>query len=394
MFAVASLKFDEVNLDDEVKFIHHIGVEFFFARCASFNFHEIFVLKTCNRFEVYCREEELYSILRQMSGSSKKAIAWIQRAKILFGVDAIRHLFCVTSGIDSRLLGDYEISGQVRDAANLSKKFNCLGGKLESLVNAALAASKEVKTRTSICKGMVSYASVAAHAAMLHFGSLCNKKIVVYGTGQIGSNLVKCLLRYTDGRNIILVNRTLQKAIDVAQKHNLNYAEEADLATVLSDANLLFTTTAADSVLVENGLLINSKVAWIADLAQPSNVSPDVKKLGVQLLDLNMLTTLFEQNMSDRKHDLPKAIGIVEKQIDEYKKRERLNQYLAHALAWINMKDESVFYNIGDVRVADSAEKFVQRFMTQMNPMVKQRQDSACVFLTVMNGLEASQNLN
>jgi glutamyl-tRNA reductase len=378
MLAVASIKFDEINQNEELKFIHDIKLEHIFDQ------HSYIDLKD------YCRDDDVFYMFFVMTGISQKAIKWLQKAKVLFGTDAARHLFKVTSGLDSRLLGDYEISAQVRDAAQLSKKFKCLGGEWENLVNKALAVSKEVKTQTNICKGFVSYASVAANAAMLKFGSLSNKKIVVYGTGKIGANLVECMTKHTDARDVVLVNRTLQKAIDLSQKYQLKYAPESELASVLKDADLLFVATASNEFLIKNYSLFGSKIDWIADLSQPSNVSPNVRKDGVQLLDLNTLTSLFEQNMDERKRELPAAMEIVEKHIEELQKRERLNQYLTHALSWVEMGYETTF----DSSSVDSTKGFVQHFMKQMNPLVKQQQDSACAFLRVMNEMGVDQNPN
>ena len=394
MLAVASIKFDEINQNDELKFIHDIQLGGFFNEHTYLDYNGFFILKTCNRFEIYCRDDDVFYMFFVMTGISQKAIKWLQNAKVLFGTDAARHLFKVTSGLDSRLLGDYEISAQVRDAAQLSKKFKCLGGEWENLVNKALAVSKEVKTQTNICKGFVSYASVAANAAMLKFGSLSNKKIVVYGTGKIGANLVECLKKHTDARDVVLVNRTLQKAIDLSQKYQLKYAPESELASVLKDADLLFVATASNEFLIKNYSLFGSKINWIADLSQPSNVSPDVRQNGVQLLDLNTLTSLFEQNMDERKKELPVAMQIVEKHIEELQKKERLNQYLTHALSWVELGYETTFSNSDDSSSVDSTKGFVQHFMKQMNPLVKQQQDNACAFLRVMNEMGVDQNPN
>jgi len=391
MLAVASIKFDEINQNEELKFIHDIKLEHIFDQHSYLDLKDCFFLKTCNRFEVYCQVEDIFYMFFDLTDAdSKRGISWLKNAKVLYGPDAIRHLFKVTSGLDSRLLGDYEVSGQVRDAALYSKKFNCLGTEMETLVNKALAVSKEVKTQTNICKGFVSYASVAANAAMLKFGSLSNKKIVVYGTGKIGANLVECMTKHTDARDVVLVNRTLQKAIDLSQKYQLKYAPESELASVLKDADLLFVATASNEFLIKNYSLFGSKIDWIADLSQPSNVSPNVRKDGVQLLDLNTLTSLFEQNMDERKRELPAAMEIVEKHIEELQKRERLNQYLTHALSWVEMGYETTF----DSSSVDSTKGFVQHFMKQMNPLVKQQQDSACAFLRVMNEMGVDQNPN
>ncbi len=395
MLAVASIKFDDNHLSEELKFIHDITVEGIFKQHTYLDLHQCFVLKTCNRFEVYCQEEDIFFMFFDLTdANSQRGIAWLKQAKILYGTEAVRHLFKVTSGLDSRLLGDYEISSQVRDAAQYSKKFNCLSNEMEGLVNKALAVSKEVKTHTNICKGFVSYASVAANAAKLQFGSLSNKKIVVYGTGRIGNNLVECLTKHTDAKDIVLVNRTLQKAIDLSAKYHLKYVPESDLASVLKVADILFVATASNQILIKNYSLFNSKINWIADLSQPSNVSPEVRNNGVQLLDLNALTSLFEQNMHERRKELPAAMAIVEKHIEDLQKKERLKQYLTHALSWVEFGYETTFSNSEDSSSVNLTKGFVQHFMKQMNPLVKHQQDSACAFLRVMNEMGVDQNPN
>ncbi len=385
MLVAASIKFEEISKDEELmNFIQKFEPKTFYNACADFECDEIFVLKTCNRFEIYCRDWQLYSSLILMDENNYLALRFLKKAQLFFGIKVAQHLFKVASGLDSRLLGDYEISGQVRDAAKVSRQYKCLeeGSELSELVIKAQAVSKEVKTKTNICKGFVSYPSVAVNEAKKRFGSLRDKKIVVYGIGKIGKNLVNYLMKYTDANDVVLVNRTVKKSRELSEKHNIGYAKESDLKSVLKDAELLFVATSAPKILITAEQLSKTKIKWIADLSQPGNVDISIAKTGVQLLDIDVLSFAFERNLNDRKKELPAAFLIIQRHLYEMP---------SDPPSFSPICAYGEFYEDPE---KDISKEVMDNFLQELYPMEREENNHVSDFLKAMQNLSTPQNLN
>jgi glutamyl-tRNA reductase len=137
---------------------------------------------------------------------------------------AIEHLYEVAAGIDSQILGDYEIVGQLKGALMLSRKSYMTGAFLERLFSSVMQASKEIKNSTALSGGTVSVSFAAVQMIRNKYPDLSNKEILLLGTGKIGSNTCKNLVDYASTSRITLMNRSFHKAISLASKHHLQCA--------------------------------------------------------------------------------------------------------------------------------------------------------------------------
>src|ERR1700755_1507652 len=175
----------------------------------SYHLTELFILSTCNRTEIYGfadNASQLASLLCSATEGNYDEFLDISYAKR--GAEAIEHLFLVGAGIDSQILGDYEIVGQIKQAVKFARDHNFVGPFLERLVNSVLQSSKAVKNQTELSGGTVSVSFAAIQYIREKFAHLSDKPHLLIGTGKIGRNTCRNMVDYLGSRNITLMNRT------------------------------------------------------------------------------------------------------------------------------------------------------------------------------------------
>ena len=178
----------------------------------------VFVLSTCNRTEIYGvapSSKDLKELLCSETLGDIDIFEEISYTKK--GEDAIGHLFSVASGLDSQILGDYEIVGQLKQAIRVAKDKGNIGAFMERLTNTVFESSKAIKNQTVFSGGTVSVAFAAIQFLKYHCNNFSDKKILVIGTGKIGRNTCKNLVDYLETNNITLINRSADKAKQLAE---------------------------------------------------------------------------------------------------------------------------------------------------------------------------------
>jgi glutamyl-tRNA reductase len=363
-----------------------------------------FVLNTCNRLEIYSFEESNNAIFNFLNCKKKKEQQEFYQYQ---GINAAKHLFAVASGIDSKLIGDYEISGQVVKAVQEAKQQQCLNTAIEYISNAALRASKDIKTQTDICKGYVSYASAAVQQVQSTHTSLKNIPILVYGLGEIGVNLLHYLLQYTDADTVTVANRTLDAAAQIALRHGLKVITIDNLPQAYETHQILFVCTGANQYTVTKNDLANSQIRQVYDLAQPNNADPSIAELSdIQLFNLKYLTHIFNQNMESRHNEVPKATAIIDQHLLEliayFKNRHKIGLVKSFKKGYddhqANTKNsptqpspkERASYDDQQANTKTDVacpmqDQFVADFMKKMAFQAKNNQDNACQMMCIMN---------
>lgn len=282
--------------------------------------NNLFVLSTCNR-------TELYGFCENVSILNELICKYTKGGKNLFDemhyikndIKAVNHLFQVGAGLDSQILGDYEIVSQIKKAAKFSKNQQCLGGYFERMINAVLQASKEIKTTTSLSSGTVSVSFAAMKFIRDRFPIIKDKKIAIIGIGKIGKNTCKNLVEYLDTKNIVLVNRTTDKASDLAVEMGISFAPFEKLESVVKDAEILIVATNSENAVLTKRVLINMGQKLILDLSIPYNVEISSKDLpNIELVNVDQLSKIKDQNLNKRQAEIPKAVSIIEKYIIEF----------------------------------------------------------------------------
>ncbi len=291
---------------------------------------EIYLLSTCNRTEVYGFCEDPVTLAELLCKETKGEVNdFLRTAYILNGEDAIRHLYGVCCGLDSQILGDFEITSQVKIASNKSREAGLLGPFLERLINSVLQTSKRVKTKTGLSSGTTSV-SFAAIKYLQRIPDIKNKRILLFGLGKIGRVTCKNLQEYIGTKNIVLVNRTKEIAEDFAGKHGLQCAPIEDLKIQIRESDVILVATNASKPTVNKEVMDMGKKIFL-DLSIPKNVSDEIKSLPqVSIVDVDELSVVSNKTRSLRAKEIPKAEAIIEEGMADFMAwhRNRKNAFI------------------------------------------------------------------
>jgi glutamyl-tRNA reductase len=287
----------------------------------------VFVLSTCNRTEItgFAKHPfELISLLVKYSNGSVED--FINVSNVYKNKDAVRHLFNIGTGLDSQILGDYEIVSQLKESFKQAKKVGTTNAYLERLMNLVLQASKDVKNNTKLSSGTTSVAYAAIQYIIENIEDSDNKKILIYGLGEIGKNTCKNVLQYTSNKQITLINRTIEKAEEFKKTHpEILIGNYADLTKEIQNTDILIVSTGANTHTVVKEHLKEGKELLILDLSMPENVDVAVKNIeGVTLINVDELSKITDKTIETRKNEIPAA----EKIIDKYK--AEFNDWISH----------------------------------------------------------------
>jgi glutamyl-tRNA reductase len=226
--------------------------------------------------------------------------------------DAIQHMFRVGAGLDSQILGDFEIISQLKISAKLSKKYQLLNAFLERLINAIIQASKRIKTETELSSGATSVSFASVQYIKKTVEAISSKNILLFGTGKIGRNTCENLIKHTKNEHITLINRTRDRADKIAGKFKLLVKDYSQLQEEIGNTDILIVATGAQNPTIDKHLIQNKKPLLILDLSIPKNVNENVKELPmVTLVHLDHLSQMTDETLEKRKQFIPVAEGII-----------------------------------------------------------------------------------
>ena len=281
---------------------------------------ELFILSTCNRTEIYGFAENAQQLVNLLCSQTKGGTATFNKlAYIKQGKQAVQHLFEVSAGLDSQILGDYEIVGQIKAAVKFSKEHGFIGVFIERLVNSVLQSSKAIKNETAISGGTISVSFAAVQYIREKVMNIDEKKIILLGTGKIGRNTCKNLVDYLDTKNITLINRTEQKASGLAAELGLKYASINELADQVASADIILVATNASQPTILRSHLEGKGEKLIIDLSVPYNIElPAQDHTNITLVNIDDLSKLKDKTLAKRQAEVPKAKAIITKHITEF----------------------------------------------------------------------------
>ncbi len=282
--------------------------------------NELFIISTCNRTEIYGfahnSQQLIHLLCSQTAGSTE---TFVKAAYIKRGTAAIEHLFAVGAGLDSQILGDYEIVGQLKAAVKFSKEAGFIGAFTERLINCVLQASKQIKNSTALSGGTVSVSFAAVQFIRTTVPNYSTKNILLLGVGKIGRNTCKNLVDYLATTNITLINRSPQKAAKLAFELGLKTAPVEELENEISNADIILTATNADKPIILKSHLKGRNSKLIIDLSVPYNVEAAVEALdNVQLVNVDALSKLKDETLQKRQAEVPKAKAIIYEVMEEF----------------------------------------------------------------------------
>ncbi|TMU54934.1 glutamyl-tRNA reductase [Flagellimonas algicola] len=280
----------------------------------------LLVISTCNRTELYGFAQHPFQLIKALCDETPGSVEEFQEVAYVFkNHDAISHMFKVGTGLDSQILGDFEIISQIKQGFYRAKKHEMANPFIERLCNAVIQASKRIKNETELSSGATSVAFASVKYILNHVSDIENKNILLFGTGKIGRNTCENLIKHSNNSHITLINRTRAKAEDIAGKFHLTVKDYGDLQTEIRKADILVVATGAQLPTVSKALIYSKKPLLILDLSVPKNVSDDVRELdNVTLVHLDQLSRITDDTLTKRKAFIPKAENIIEEVKKEF----------------------------------------------------------------------------
>ncbi|MBN2595234.1 glutamyl-tRNA reductase [Labilibaculum sp.] len=279
------------------------------------------VLSTCNRTEIYAhtsQSEFITDLFLKYSEGNREDFD--SHGYTLFGNDCIHHLYRVTSGLDSQIIGDFQIVGQVKNAVQLSEEKGMVNPFLNRLFSFAFQASKKIKTNTEISKGAASVSHAAVQYIKDKVSTLESCNFLLYGTGDIGKDTCGNLLKHMNNRSLTLINRTEARAEALAGKFNVKHQPVSELVEEVNKAEVIIVATGAPQpTLLPEHFNGSDQCKLILDLSVPRNVHPEIDKLDhVLVITVDELSKHISDAIQQRKDCIPQAEGIIYGSISEF----------------------------------------------------------------------------
>ena len=275
---------------------------------------ELLINSTCNRTELYGVTENPEDFIKLLCKFSSGGINTFNKiGYTLEGKEAINHIFRVGAGLESQILGDFEIIGQLKKSFYQSKKLMMANGFLERLVNSVIQASKRVKTETGISSGATSVSFAAVQFIIKNVEDISNKNILLFGAGKIGKNTCENLIKHTKNDHIVLINRTKERAEKIAGKFKVIVKSHSELNTEIRKADVLIVATGAEHPTVNKELIHrSSRQLLVIDLSLPRNVVPEINEIDqVSLVHIDELSKMTDKNLKKRKDHIGRAEKII-----------------------------------------------------------------------------------
>jgi len=284
---------------------------------------EFVVLSTCNRVELYCASERdpqqmagrLVSFLSDFHGVEPprfQAALYVHEND-----DAVRHLLLVAAGLDSMVVGEAQILGQVKASYSLACTARSTGKILNRLFHCAFSTAKNVHTRTAVSSGRVSVAGVAVELALQLFADIARARVVVIGAGETGELLVQYLLK-AGCTDVTVVNRTRERGAELARRCGIAVGQWDELSRQIGRANIVISSIATQEYLYTRDSFERliarprGRSLLIIDVGVPRNFDPAVNKIeDIYLYGMDELKEVAEQNLRARQEDITSGLEIV-----------------------------------------------------------------------------------
>lgn len=278
------------------------------------------IISTCNRTEIYGFAQHPFQLIKLLCENSQGTVEDFQKVAFVYkNQEAITHVFRVGTGLDSQILGDFEIISQLKSAFVLSKTYELANTYMERLVNAVIQASKKIKTETEISSGATSVSFAAVQYIFRNVSDISSKNILLFGTGKIGRNTCENLVKHTKHEQITLINRTKDKAEKIAKKLNVIVKNYAELQLEIQKADVVVVATGAQNPTIDKAIINLKKPLLILDLSVPKNVHENVTHIeGVSLVHMDQLAEMTDETLEKRKKHIPAAEAIIEEIKNEF----------------------------------------------------------------------------
>ena len=364
------------------------SVESFSDKAKTLGIDNFFVVSTCNRSEFYgfadCPETMMNLYCEFTNGTIEEMNSVVS---VYENDEAVQHLFKVSAGLKSQILGDFEIIGQIKTWFRRFKKHHTSGAFLERLINTAIQISKKVKNETTLSNGAASVSFAAVHYILATQKNISEKNILLYGIGKIGRNTCTNLIKHTQNDHIVLINRTREKAELMTEKYDVLVKDFAELNDELKKTDILIVATGAEQPTITEEMIPFDKEITIIDLSVPENVAHTLgSRENIQLINVDGLSKMVDHTIDSRKNSIPQALEIISECKSEFDEwlttrefvpviqsfKERLEFLQNHEIK--NLKKKNPEINGKETLIA---EKLVQNLTNQFASYILENRENA-----------------
>ena len=320
-FYVVGLSYKKADADIRGKFsLDDVGKKNVLKQAQQEGIESLLVTSTCNRTEIYGFAQHPFQLIKLLCDNSQGTVEDFQKVAYIYkNQEAVRYMFRVGTGLDSQILGDFEIISQIKSAFTQSKSMNLVNAYVERLVNAVIQTSKRIKNETEISSGATSVSFASVRYIFSNVDDIANKNILLFGTGKIGRNTCENLVKHTKHEQITLINRTKDTAERLARKLDVVVKDYSDLQLEIQKADVLVVATGAHNPTVDKAILNLKKPLLILDLSIPKNVNENVTTVdGVTLVHMDHLSQITDETLENRKKHIPAAEVIIEEIMNDF----------------------------------------------------------------------------
>ncbi len=291
---------------------------------------EFYLLSTCNRVELlWVTEDEVESTPRMQRFLFGNAVApneWDGYSYVYRDHEAVTHLFKVAASLDSLVVGEAQILGQIKEAYRYASQFGCTGPLLNKLLHKSFSVAKRVRSETGIGSAAVSISSAAVELARKIFGNLDDKKVLLIGAGEMAELAAEHLLGQ-GVKGITVANRTLSRAVDLAKRFNGSACSLEELAEQIETVDIIVSSTGSNDLIIRSEevrplmKVRRNRPLFFIDIAVPRDLDPELNEIdNVFLYDIDDLSQVVEMNRSEREKEAVKAARIVEEETLKFTK--------------------------------------------------------------------------
>ncbi|MCP4298568.1 MAG: glutamyl-tRNA reductase [Proteobacteria bacterium] len=287
--------------------------------------NEVMVLSTCNRVEVYFQAQNPLSIVDEVEKQFFNFIDFKNKDfhfQRLYGRDAIKHIFRVTSSLESMVIGEPQIAGQIKHFFHLSVEGGGCGFLLNQIMNRAFITSKRVRHETAIARFAVSISFAAVELAKKIFSELENKTILVVGAGEMAELAVRHLLK-AGCSHLLVTNRTFSRAVSLAEEFNGSAVRFEEMDRHLESADIIISSTGAKGFILGREMIQKSmkrrkhRSMFLIDIAVPRDIDPEINEISnAYVYDIDDLQTVVDANLKERQKEASRSELLIEEELE------------------------------------------------------------------------------
>jgi glutamyl-tRNA reductase len=365
-----------------------------YRAAAEKGFEDFLILSTCNRTELYAvgHAADLQNcVVHQLRLNQHDVETYFYKKS---GKDAVEHFFRVVAGLDSQIIGDYEIMCQVKTALEEARKYNLVGTITDRVANFAFQASKKVKTHTNISNGKYSVSFAAAELIAHENEKYPIEKILLVGTGSFGTTVALHLRRYFPAVKFTLCNRTGDKADALANRIKADILPFDHFQNFIDEFDAIVTTVGLQHYLVDKAHIRQLRPKLFVDLSVPQAINPELKSIpGVRLFTVDEVSAFHNNLLKQRKLDIPRAEKILSQFIDRFMEWYKVYRH-RHIILGYQIKIQNLTYDqISPKHVLDLNfhEREIEKNFSKFIRHIKVKGYTGCNVIEAMTNLITSE---